>query len=153
MTYLPAQEHPAAKLKPGVAYTYYEGKCKKVEQIAACRVVKQGVMAVPSIAEAPVEDHFAYEYRTLIQIPQRGVYRFYTYSDDGSVLLIDGTQVVNNDGGHSARRAEGKVALEAGLHELTIRYFEDYMGQALEVGFSSRDIPESPLPASILFQP
>ena len=153
MTYLPAIPRPAAKLKPGVAYTYYEGKCKKVEQIAACRMVKQGVMAVPSIAEAPVEDHFAYEYRALIQIPQRGVYRFYTYSDDGSVLLIDGTQVVNNDGGHSARRAEGKVALEAGLHELTIRYFEDYMGQALEVGFSSRDIPESPLPASILFQP
>ena len=69
------------------------------------------------------------------------------------MLLIDGTKVVDNDGGHSARRAEGKVALEAGLHELLIRYFEDYMGQALEVGYSSRDIQETPLPASILFQP
>ena len=155
MTYLPAlqPQRPAAKLKPGVAYTYYEGKCKKVEQIAACRVVKRGVMPVPSIAEAAAEDHFAYEFRALIDIPQRGVYRFYTYSDDGSVLLIDGTKVVDNDGGHSARRAEGKVALEAGLHELTIHYFEDYMGQALEVGYSSRDIQETPLPASILFQP
>ena len=73
--------------------------------------------------------------------------------DSTCQLLIDGTKVVDNDGGHSARRAEGKVALEAGLHELLIRYFEDYMGQALEVGYSSRDIQETPLPASILFQP
>lgn len=153
MSYLPALQHPAAKLKPGVAYTYYEGKCKKVEQIAACQVVQQGVMPLPSIAGAAAEDHFAYTFRALIQVPRRGVYRFYTYSDDGSVLLIDGTKVVDNDGGHSARRAEGKVALEAGLHELLIHYFEDYMGQAFEVGFSSREINETPLPASILFQP
>lgn len=114
MTYLPALPRKAEQLKPGVAYTYYEGKCKKVEQIASCPVKKQGVMPVPSIAGAAAEDHFAYEFRALIQIAQRGIYRFYTYSDDGSVLLIDGTQVVDNDGGH---------------------------------------IQETPLPASILFQP
>lgn len=153
MTYLPALQRKAEKLKPGVAYTYYEGKCKKVEQIASCPVKKQGVMPVPSIAGAPLEDHFAYEFRTLLSIPRRGVYRFYTYSDDGSLLLVDGVKVVDNDGGHSARRAEGKVALEAGLHEVVIRYFEDYMGQALEVGYSSRYLPEAPLPASALFVP
>ncbi len=153
MTYLPAVSRTTQGRKPGVAYTYYEGKCKKSEQIAACKVVKEGVMAVPSIAEAAVEDHFAYVYRALISIPERGVYRFYTYSDDGSVLRIDGQTVVDNDGGHSARRAEGKIALEAGLHRLELLYFEDYMGQALEVGYSSRHIDETPLPASILFLP
>ena len=78
-----------------------------------------------SVEEAAVPDHFAYDFRTLVKIPERGVYRFYTFSDDGSKLYIDGKLIVDNDGGHSGRRAEGKVALEAGYHELHLLYFED----------------------------
>lgn len=151
MTYLPARQVAAGK--HGVAYTYYEGKCKRVADIASCKVVKKGEMKNFSIEGAAVTDHFAYEFRTLIRIPERGVYRFYTYSDDGSVLSIDGHPVVDNDGGHSARRREGKVALEEGLHELRVLYFEDYMGQELEVGYSGRNIPEAPLPDTMLYLP
>ena len=147
MDYLPAMK--AVPGKHGVAYTYYEGKCKRVEDIASC----QGTMENISIEEATVTDHFAYDFRTLIQIPEKGVYRFYTFSDDGSVLYIDGKLVVDNDGGHSARRSEGKIALEKGLHELRVLYFEDYMGQELEVGYSGRNILETPLPDSMLYLP
>lgn len=70
-----------------------------------------------SIQEAPAKDHFAYEFRTLINIPEKGVYRFYTYSDDGSKLFIDGKAIVDNDGSHNARIAKGKVALDAGFHD------------------------------------
>ena len=106
-----------------------------------------------SIKEAPVEDHFAYDFRTLVKIPEKGVYRFYTFSDDGSRLFIDGQEVVDNDGGHSARRAGGKIALDAGYHELRVLYFEDYMGQALEVSFSGREIMETLLPDDMLYLP
>ena len=88
-----------------------------------------------------------------MRIPQKGVYRFYTYSDDGSVLYIDGHKVVDNDGGHSVGRAEGKIALDAGFHEVRVLYFEDYMGQALEVGFCSKDIYETALPDEMLYLP
>lgn len=147
---------PALNIKPtrqGVAYTYYEGDCEKTADIAACRKVKEGTMKNFSIAEAPLEDHFAYEFRTLLRIPQKGVYRFYTYSDDGSVLYIDGQKVVDNDGGHSAGRAEGKIALDEGFHEVRLLYFEDYMGQALEVGFCGKDIFETVLPDELLYLP
>ena len=50
-------------------------------------------------------------------------------------------------------RAEGKVALEKGYHALHLLYFENYMGQELEVGFLGRDIPETPIPAEMLFLP
>lgn len=151
MPYLPALSvSPSAH---GVAYTYYKGECESTADIAACRVAGQGTMKNLSISSADAEDHFAYDFRTLVRIPRRGVYQFYTYSDDGSVLYIDGKPVVDNDGGHSAARAEGKVALEAGFHELRLLYFEDYMGQALEVGFLSRDLPEQPLPDNLLYLP
>uniref|UniRef100_A0AB33J4Y8 Metallophosphoesterase n=1 Tax=Prevotella sp. GTC17259 TaxID=3236795 RepID=A0AB33J4Y8_9BACT len=145
---------PGKNVEPrrqGVAYTYYEGRCKKIAQIAGMKKVKTGMLANFSIAPARTPDHFAFEYRAFIKIDKRGVYKFYTYSDDGSQLFIDGRLVVDNDGGHSARRAEGKVALEAGYHEIRIPYFEDYMGQTLEVGYASRDIEETLIPDSALF--
>lgn len=136
-----------------MAYTYYEGKCKQVAEIASCTKVTEGTMKNFSIEEAAVEDHFAYDFRTLVNIAEKGIYRFYTFSDDGSVLYIDGEQIVDNDGGHSGRRAEGKVALEKGLHEIRVLYFENYMGQELEVGYSGRNILENTLPDDILFVP
>lgn len=151
MDYLPALDvNPVTR---GVAYTYYEGPCKRVADIAALKPLKRGTMSHLSIDDAPAKDHFAYEFRTLIQIPERGVYRFYSYTDDGSVLYIDGQTIVDNDGGHSATRAEGKVALEKGWHELRLLYFEDYMGEELEVGFSGKNIPEKVLSGEMLFLP
>ena len=83
--YLPAVKNVSSP-KQGVAYTYYEGKCKRVAGIASCLKVKEGVMKNISIKEAAVADHFAYDFHTLIQIPEKGIYRFYTFSDDGSML-------------------------------------------------------------------
>lgn len=70
-------------------------------------LVSTGVMAVPSIDEAPQEDHFGYVFEGLIRIPERGVWEFFTRSDDGSVLLIDGCKVVDNDSSHAAVTATG----------------------------------------------
>lgn len=151
MVYLPAKN--VSPKKQGVAYSYYEGKFKHTDHIATGKKVKEGTMPNISITEAPVEDFFAYEFRTWINIPEKGVYRFYTFSDDGSKLLIDGNMVVDNDGSHNSRRRDGKVALEAGFHELRVLYFEDYMGQMLEVGMSSRDIRETTLPDHLLYLP
>lgn len=151
MAYLPALRKTPGK--HGTAYIYYEGKCKRIADIASCKKVKEGVMKNFSIKEASVADHFAYEFRTLMNVPEKGIYRFYTFSDDGSALYVDGQLVVDNDGGHSGRRSEGKVALEKGLHELRLLYFEDYMGQELEVGYSGKNIPETLLSDDVLFLP
>jgi hypothetical protein len=93
----------------------------------------------------------AFDFRTYIHIPERDIYQFYTFSDDGSVLFINGQMVVDNDGAHSLRRANGKVALEAGFHELRVLYFENYMGEFLEVGMSSRNMREDVIPDYMLY--
>ncbi|SCQ18610.1 metallophosphoesterase [Tannerella forsythia] len=151
MQYLPALE--GAPSKQGVSYIYYEGDFQSTSQMTQSEPVGKGTMPALSIREAPREDHFGYEFRTWINIPERGVYRFYTFSDDGSRLLIDGHEVVDNDGSGSPRRKDGKIALEAGWHELKVLYFESYMGQVLEVGFSSKEIRETTLSESMLFVP
>lgn len=150
MTYLPSV-NAMPKIKNGVNYSYYTGKFKNVSQISTGKLNSQGFMPEISIASAPDSDHFAYRFNSFIKIPKRGVYLFYTYSDDGSNLYIDDKLVVDNDGSHSGKRETGKVALEAGFHRLRVDYIEDYMGQALEIGYCSRDISETVLPKNSLY--
>ena len=151
MSYLPATTTKAGK--PGVAYTYYEGKFKSTADVLKAKPVKEGTFRNFSIKEAAADDHFGYQFRSLINIPEKGVYKFHIYSDDGARLFIDGQEVIDNDGSHSAGEATGKVALEKGFHEICVIYFEDYMGQALEIGITGKNLPKQVLPDGMLFLP
>ena len=151
MSYLPATTTKAGK--PGVAYTYYEGKFKSTADVLKAQPVKEGTFRNFSIKEAAADDHFGYQFRSLINIPEKGVYKFHIYSDDGARLFIDGQEVIDNDGSHSAGEATGKVALEKGFHEIRVIYFEDYMGQALEIGITGKNLPKQVLPDEMLFLP
>jgi hypothetical protein len=149
--YLPAQ--PVNPTKNGVAYSYYEGKFQSVDEITSLQATQTGTLDNFSIKEANLEDGFAYEFRTWIKIPQKGLYRFYTFSDDGSKLYIDGQLVVDNDGSHGEENVGGTLALEEGFHDLHLLYFEDYMGQTLEVRFSGKNILETLIPDEFLYLP
>ena len=151
MSYLPATTTKARK--PGVAYTYYEGIFKSTADVLKAKPVKEGTFRNFSIKEAAADDHFGYQFRSLINIPEKGVYKFHIYSDDGARLFIDDQEVIDNDGSHSAGEATGKVALEKGFHEIRVIYFEDYMGQALEIGITGKNLPKQVLPDEMLFLP
>lgn len=151
MSYLPATTTKAGK--PGVAYTYYEGIFKSTADVLKAKPVKEGTFRNFSIKEAAADDHFGYQFRSLINIPEKGVYKFHIYSDDGARLFIDDQKVIDNDGSHSAGEATGKVALEKGFHEICVIYFEDYMGQALEIGITGKNLPKQVLPDGMLFLP
>ena len=68
-----------------------------------------------------------------VKVPEDGIYSFYTYSDDGSTLAIDGRTTVDNDGLHPRRERSGQVALRRGLHTFSLRY-SDSNGGILEAG-------------------
>lgn len=149
---LPAKQVSPAK--QGVAYTYYEGKFKHTDHFKTRGTKKgEGVMKNISIAKAPSKDHFGYEFMSYIRIPKTGVYNFYLYSDDGSLLYIDGKPIIDNNGSHSAARKGGKVALEEGFHEIHLLYFEDYMGEMLKLKMSSRWMEEQDVSEEMFYLP
>lgn len=119
----------------GVKYTYYEGLFSMVADVLKAKPLNSGIMTVPSIESAALEDHFAYIFEGLIDVPEDGVYEFMTKSDDGSLLYINNELIVNNDGSHAAIVATGRVALQKGLHRYKLIYFEDYEGQHLSWGW------------------
>lgn len=115
----------------GVRYDYYEGEFQKVDDLNKAHAVKSGTMPAPSIQEAGQADHFGYVFSGYIDIPADGVYEFIVRSDDGSVLYIGGDKIVDNDGGHAAVEASGRIPLRKGFHPFVLRYFEDYEGEHL----------------------
>jgi len=51
-------------------------------------------------------DAFALSFEGVLRIKQAGTYTFHLTSDDGSLLMIDGDPVVDNDGLHAAQKIE-----------------------------------------------
>jgi hypothetical protein len=59
-------------------------------------------------------DHFVAKYDGTVSIRHSGHYNFWTNSDDGSKLWVNGKQVVNNDGLHGMHWRHGRTYLRAG---------------------------------------
>lgn len=57
-----------------------------------------------------------------------GYYGFDLSSDDGSILTIDGTQVVNNDGNHSVQTVSGTKLLRRDVHTINLVYAQTGSG-------------------------
>lgn len=96
-------------------------------------------------------DNFSIRYSGYIQIDTQGSYTFYTSSDDGSKLFIDGTEVVNNDGGHGNQERSGSISLTTGLHDITVLYFENGGGETLTVQYQGPSITKQNIPFSKLY--
>lgn len=82
---------------------------------------------------------------TTLDVAVGGTYTFTTTSDDGSILFINGTQVVNNDGPHASQTASGTIDLDPGQFEITVLYFENGGIENLSATISGPDTGNTPL--------
>ena len=96
---------------------------------------------------------FSVWWQGIINVPESGAYVFETLSDDGSYVYIDDQLVVDNGGTHSARSASNTVHLQAGPHDIDIKYFQNGGGITMEVFWQPPRGPKEFLPAPVLFPP
>jgi hypothetical protein len=73
---------------------------------------------------ASLKDGFVVEQTRVFQVAQSAVYQFRVESDDGAWLWVDGKPVVVHHGLHEASAKIGEIRLEAGLHTLSLKYFD-----------------------------
>lgn len=150
-----ADYQPALSVRPttnGVNFAYYEGICDKTADIAKGKLIERGTLPRPAIDKARIDDHYGFIFEGYIDVPVDGIYTFYTSTDDGSLLVIDGKTVVNNDGGHSPLTATGQIPLRTGVHSFRLPYFEDYEGQHFEWGWKIPGSGEfTAIPDNLLF--
>lgn len=79
--------------------------------------------------------------RGRIVIPQDGLWTFRLGSDDGSRLLIDGTQIINYDGLHSYGTRTASATLTAGEHDIEVLFFENSGSHGLTLAWQGPGVP------------
>ncbi len=137
---------------PGVSYAYYEGSWSELPDFNLLTPVSSGNFNGFNISPRARNENFAFRLTARINITQAGNYTFYTSSDDGSRLWIDGNLIVDNDGLHAIQERSGSVNLSTGQHLITVGFFELTGGEGLTVKYSSATISKRLIPSSILFQ-
>ena len=137
-------ENPANAVA-GLDYQYYEGNWGTLPDFNSLTPAKTGSTNTPALSVRNRDDNFGVRYTGYVSVPADGVYTFYTRSDDGSKLLIGSTEVVNNDGGHAEQERSGSIGLKAGVHALTVSYFQGSGGSVLVTSFSGPGIDKQPI--------
>ncbi len=80
------------------------------------------------------KENFAIRYKAPLIVEAEGDYDFRLVADDGAILQIDGTPIVDNDGVKTAAAEKtGPVHLIKGTHEITVDYFQAKGNVALQL--------------------
>jgi len=147
-TTLRAAAHDTAGLEPGLAFAYHEftQRVSRVAALDSVPPVRTGVAPRVALRGDERDEWYGYVFRGFVRVPDAGIYSFTLTSDDGSTLAIGDQVVVDHDGYHGAQDRSGQVALAAGHHPVTIRFFQATGGRELRVriaraGEETRDLP------------
>ncbi|MET0243737.1 MAG: fibronectin type III domain-containing protein, partial [Flavitalea sp.] len=142
-----------------IDYSYYEAlNLSVVPNFASLTPVKTGKQASFSLGVQNRGDNFALKQNSFISVPVSGTYTFYTSSDDGSKLWINGTAdaqiIVNNDGLHGTQERSGTYYMIAGyIYPIQVGFFEAGGGEVLEVRYSGPGVDKQLIPNSVLGDP
>ncbi len=82
-------------------------------------------------------------YSGRLNITTGGSYTFNTTSDDGSMIWIDGVNVVANDAQQAPTPKSGSISLTAGQHTIVVGYFQGGGGLAMDAQWNGPDTGNS----------
>ena len=139
------------KSSPGISWHYYSSGWNDSPIFSKTKSLKSGVSEQLTLPEHTTNELFGTVYEGYIDIPRDGVYAFYTYSDDGSMLYIGGQEVVDNGGRHWMQERIGFTALKKGKHSIRVTFFNGAGGLGLEVCWKGPGIEKESIPASVLY--
>jgi len=141
------------KGKNGILWTLYKGQYSFMPDISSLKPSGKGSAFQFGLDDVTSPKHnFIIRFESFIKIDEAGDYKFYTSSNDGSKLYIDGKQIVDNDGLHGPVQQSGKVKLDTGMHKIRVDYFQAGGSKVLAVFYSSNKIEYRPIPGSVLFK-
>ncbi|HEX3871468.1 MAG TPA: c-type cytochrome, partial [Pirellulales bacterium] len=125
---------------PNMNYEYFEGDFRMVD-FGQKGSKTTGTCLGFDLGLARRSEQYAFRFTGFLRIAKKGTYTLYATSDDGSRVEVDGQTVVNHDGCHAASTKSGEVTLDAGMHELTVEYFNNEKDATLEVEIEGPDLP------------
>ena len=137
---------------PVLSYRYYETDAivRLISDAAARAPSAAGV--APRFGKEPARhgENYALDFNGVLAVPVAGEYTFFSGSDDGSHLWIDGQMVVDNGGKHGSLEGSGKVSLDAGPHRIRVLFYQGSGNSSLSVRWQGPDIEKREIPVEAL---
>lgn len=139
---------PKGEIVKDLKFALYLGDWKKLPDFAKLSPHREGSVE-GNLIQIKLDDYknqFGVVFTGKIVAPKDGSYTFYTSSDDGSRISIDGRQVVEYDGIHPAGDIhEGVTKLTKGEHEFRLEYFQAAGGIELFAAWKGPGFDGTPL--------
>ena len=139
------------QLADGLFYEYFKGDFHSVTGLIDSKHVNTGVLPHFSVQKAKDAVNFGYKFFGFIDIPEDGIYTFYLQSNDGSVLSINDTKLVSNDGLHHSFEEFNSTSLRAGKHKIAVDYFQSGGAKELLVSWKGPGFVKQEIPSNALF--
>ena len=146
---MPAIE--TSNVRPGLKAQIFVGNFSVMPDFSTLKPVATKTVTLVSNSIAGRDSLYSIEFEGYILIPADGAYGLYIRSDDGSKLVLDGTDPVMNDGVHGMVEEGRSYPLAKGYHKLRIEYFQQTGGSGLEFLVEAPGEKKAIVPASWLF--
>jgi predicted alpha-1,2-mannosidase len=138
------------RVTPGLRYDYYTGMFRRVQDFRKMQPAQSGTALDFSIETRDREQYFGFAFQGLIKVPTDGLYSFFLASNDGACFSLDQRTLIDHDGLHPVSEKARTIALKAGMHPISVEYFQEGGTHHLQVrwkgpGFDKQDVPASAL--------
>lgn len=135
---------------PGLNREYFEEDFNKGAQWDTYSAKRTEAAFDFKIDRRDRDEHFGFRWNGMINVPKTGRYTFWTTSDDGSNLWVDGEHVVDNGGIHGTKTASGSIDLDEGRHAILVTFFEAGGGENMKVEWSGPEFERSSIPGDVM---
>ncbi|MFQ6061279.1 MAG: PA14 domain-containing protein, partial [Thermoplasmata archaeon] len=96
-------------------------------------------------------DSFSVRWVGRIRADFSEVYTFYTYTDEGVRLWVDGQFLIDKWFDQTASEWSASISLSAGLHSILFEYYEKLGNAVAQLSWSSPSLPKEIVPSSNLY--
>ena len=131
--------------QPNVHFQAYHGSWQNLPDFTELEAVSAGQTTAFDLTVAGRKNQFGLVFSGWVTVLRDGNYQFFLGSDDGSRLLIDGQQILLNNGVHPHQVVNGSASLKAGVSAVRIEYFEQSGDKSLTAEIQGPGLPRQDL--------
>jgi glucose/arabinose dehydrogenase len=136
----------------GLAAEYFDNADFTGTRIARVDPTVDFIWGSGSPASSLGVDTFSARWIGQIEAPYTGTYTFYTQSDDGVRLWVNGVQLVNHWSNHATYEDRGAITLTAGQrYPIKMEYYENAGSATARLLWSHASITKAVVPATRLY--
>lgn len=131
------KENTETEAEEGAVYSFKKGEFStaQLDFDGIEKTLQKGI----NVLEGAPSNFYAEQISGLLKVPATDIYTFTLSSDDGSILMINGQEIINNDGFSYGRTRQGRIALKAGFHPFVIKHFQAKYGANLSLTATTPD--------------